>query len=299
MGKLGAQCQMNASGLLDFCRVAKPRAAMGIMVKERSFYEALRDMGVKSIFRHWPNFTWDQHPEEDAAQAVSTLKRETAPFSDILDYVLGNNEYIYSYDLGRHDLADRFASAFIAEAHKQMGIHAIVLNLNTGHFRDDITVFHRTLTALDNCPVCRLGWHEYDWPQMYRTYCDGLMQGNDGMWQTLRWKVASRAIKKAGFRNVKFAITECGLDGGVIAGQENLGFRFAAPNYETNYKASLAWYIDALERDDDVDFALLFGAGLNDDWRTKGFDVLGTEIPTWIGNYRIYPEVNNGRAKGF
>ena len=292
MNKLGAQCQMRSGDLLDYCRVVRPRAAMGIMVQERNFYRELADLHVESIYRHWPNFWWDTAPEQRAWEAVSALRQETADFRDLLTWVCGNNEYIYSFDHARHDIADRFAAALIHEVHEQLGIHAIVLNLNTGHFRDDVLVFGRTLAALNECGECRLGWHEYGWPTMYQQYCDGLQEGNDGMWHALRWKVASRTIHEAGYHNVKFAITECGIDGGV-SGLDNLGWRKVHDDWGmalANYRRSLAWYMDALERDPDVDFALVFGCGLNDDWRGKGFE-LPRDLWEWIRDYKIYPEV--------
>jgi len=228
------------------------------------------------------------------------LKPEIAPFADLLSYVLGYNEYVYAHphmsDEAR-DRADRFASTLIKEVHDQYDgdIHAIVLNLNTGHFREDVLCFHRTLAELDQCDKCRLGWHEYGWPAMYQQYCDGLAAGNDGMWGCLRWKVASRAIKNAGYRNVRFALTEAGIDAGV-GGQDNYGWLRARQDYNealSNLKRSLAWYIDALERDNDVDFALWFGVGLNDDWRNKGFE-LPREMWQWIADYQVYPEVKHG-----
>jgi hypothetical protein len=295
MNKLGAQCQMNSGALLDYCRVVRPKAAMGIMVQERSFYRTLADLHVESIYRHFPNEGWHD-PEYNARQFVRCyLKPETAGFVDLLTYVLGYNEYIHATphmtDEAR-DRADRFSSTLIQEVHEQLGIHAIVLNLNTGHFRDDVLVFKRTLEALDACGKCRLGWHEYGWPAMYTQYCDGLQSGNDGCWHTLRWKPAALAIRKAGYHNVKFAITECGIDGGV-SGLDNLGWRRTHEDFWEalhNYRRSLAWYVDALERDPVVDFALVFGCGLNDDWRGKGFE-LPRELWEWIRDYKIYPEV--------
>jgi len=294
MNKLGAQCQMRKGDLLEYCRIVRPEAAMGIMVQDRAFYEELRQLSVRPVYRHWPNWWWND-PERHAREAVGSLVQEVAGFRDLLAYVLDNNEYIYSFNEAEIPIADRFASSFIAGVHEWLpGIHAIVLNLNTGHFRDDILKFPKTLAALDDCGVCRLGWHEYGWPTMYQQYCDGLAEGNDGMWHTLRWKAAMKAIKGAGYKNVKIAITECGIDGGVIPGQDNLGWRKTHSDFGTamaNCLRSWAWYIDALERDDDVDFALAYGCGLNDDWRGKGFDLHGTGIPQWIANYKIYPEV--------
>jgi len=288
---------MRKGDLLEYCRIARPKAAMGIMVQDRGFYEELAWLGVKGIYRHWPNEAWHD-PERDACDFVRRfLKPETANFIDLLSYVLDYNEYIHArphMTNEARDRADRFASALIREVHEQFHgeVHAIVLNLNTGHFREDVLCFYRTLAELDQCGKCRLGWHEYGWPSMYTQYCDGLVAGNDGMWGCLRWKVASKAIKDAGYCNVKFAITEFGIDAGV-GGLDNLGWLKAHLDYGEalrNLRRSLAWYVDALERDDDVDFALWFGVGLNDDWRGKGFE-LPRELWQWIANYEIYPEV--------
>lgn len=297
MLKLGAQCQMNKGALLEYCRVVRPKAAMGIMVQDHDFYEELARLATKPIYRHFPNFDWVDAPEVRAAQAVATLAQECKEFTDKLSWWEDNNEYIYSFMHAEHDLADRYASSVIAETHKfnaanGRDVHVVALNLNTGHFRDDVMVFKRTLKAINDCGKCRLGWHEYDWPEMDSQYRDGLMKGDDGCWQTLRWKPAMAAIKKAGYTNVKIGITECGLDAGVIPGQPNWGFRKTHINLNeavANYKRSWAWYIEALERDDDVDFAIAYGCGMNDDW--KSFDISGTNIPQWIAGYKIYPEV--------
>lgn len=300
--KVGAQCQMRTGDLLDYCRVVRPRAAMGIMVQERSFYEGLAWLGVKPIYRHFPNEAWHD-PEWGAQRFVKDyLVKETAGFVDLMrgGWMLGYNEYIHAaphMSNEARDRADRFASSLIREIHAcapfvDHDVHAIVLNLNTGNFREDILAFERTLAALDQCDRCRLGWHEYGWPEMDRQYRDGLIVGNDGMWHTLRWKVASKAIKDAGYHNVKLAVTECGIDGGV-SGLDNLGWRKTHEDFWValaNYRRSLAWYIDALERDPDVDFALTFGVGLNDDWRNRGFE-LPRELWGWIRDYKIYPEV--------
>lgn len=296
MNKLGAQCQMRKGDLLEYCRIVRPKAAMGIMVQDRAFYQELFDLGVESVYRHWPNWWWND-PERHAKEAVAELKSETAKFRDLLAYVLDSNEYIYSFNEKEIPIADRFASSLIKEVHQELpGIHTIVLNLNTGHFRDDILKFPLTLAALNRCGKCKLGLHEYGWPTMYQQYLDGLQAGNDGMWHTLRWKVIMKAIRDAGFWNVRAAITECGIDGGVIPGQDNLGFLKVHQDRDEairNYKRSWAWYLDALGRDEDVDFALAYGCGLNDDWRGKGFDLAGSGIPEWIAGYKISPEVLN------
>lgn len=290
----GAQCQMNWPQLIRWCEITLPVAAMGIMVRERQFYQELARLGVKPIHRHYPNLHWTE--AWHAGEAAWTLWNETATFHDLLEggWVLGNNEEIHAGMEASFPAADRFMSDFIGEVHGRWGgaVHAIVLNAACGNFRDDILNFPRTLAALDHCGKCLLGLHEYEWPDMWRLYMQGLQEKNDGLWLCLKWKRVMAAIRGAGYKNVRCAITECGLDSGAAHIRPSKGWEKLSPNRgeaEKLFWRSMAWYMDAVERDDDVAFLLWYGAGMNSDWMGAGFE-MPLSLAYKIRDFRLYPE---------
>ena len=167
-----------------------------------------------------------------------------------------------------------------------LGKLPLVLNAATGNWGDDITAFQLTLRALKRYGGF-IGFHEYDFPIMWRAHQEGLAEGNEGMWHCLRWKRAARRIKQ--LHNgwcPKFIISEGGLDSGAKPGEvPQRGFRGVHPdNLDAsveNYVTSLRWYYDRL--DDDVFAVTLFGCGMTAPWDgPEGFDIKDTAVP-----YRI------------
>lgn len=310
--KIGAQCQWDDSETLRFNKLVKSRAMMGINVMSREFYEQLKtdNPGVKLIWRHYPDLDWADDPERRARENVAFIKARLSGFSvtiskmlaksklvnvasrvmptavgvlDLIDYIVDNNEYFFSGDYHLHLLADRYMSAFIVEARKS-GLGALVGNISCGHFASEtVDTFPLTLQALQDDAVnenpSRLAFHEYDWPTM---------KGNGDHWLCGKVLRAMPPIV-AKYPDVKCAITEFGVDRGVVAGQSHLGWAAVHDDMAQNVALfcgdeGLTWYNDKVLSEEYVDFAIIFGCGMGDDWRGMGFDIANSPVIEFIAS---------------
>jgi hypothetical protein len=154
-----------------------------------------------------------------------------------------------------------------------------------------------------------LGFHEYDWPTMWRLHWQNIQEKDEGgMWLALRYRRVMDEVRKVYGDKHTVIITECGMTQGVIGGEdvgpwhtptvsrEQVeaikgvlralredsqfdvkididGLGMDRPISEETYWESLVWYNDELMVDDYVMAALLFVVGAISPW--ESFEHLG------------------------
>ncbi len=181
---------------------------------------------------------------------------------------------------------DAFQVAFAAPI-KQAGFEPIAMNFGTGNMLGDdfLTYFAGTLET-----YTYLGFHEYDWPDMWRLHKENISETNEGgMWLTLRYRRIMNEVNKVYSNQHRILITECGMTQAVLGGKDvgpwgpptvpqNVLDYLASKNIspdvtEERYWNSLLWYNDELMKDEYVDAAMLFVVGAIHPWET--FEHLG------------------------
>jgi hypothetical protein len=200
---------------------------------------------------------------------------------------------------------DDFQVAF-AEPIKQDGFEPIAMNWATGNMLgEDFTKY--LVGSLETYTY--LGFHEYDWPTMWRIHWQNIMEKDEGgMWLALRYRRVMEEVRKAYGDRHTVIITECGMTQGVTGG-EDVGpwhiptishqqvdeikavmrrlredprfdvkididrIAMGQPIPEEIYWESLEWYNGELMLDDYVMAALLFVVGAIAPW--ESFEHLG------------------------
>jgi hypothetical protein len=178
-------------------------------------------------------------------------------------------------DTAQYDLYDRFQEAF-GQRLREAGFEPVAMNFGTGQYDagDWVKYYPRTLKLYKY-----LGFHEYDWPTMWRIHEQGLKEGNGGMWLALRYRRIMEAVRQAyGDKHVAL-ITECGLTQAVYPGRPDLGWRSELT--EDQYWESLKWYNGELEKDDYVLGAAIFVVGAMAPFQS--FETLGSIIDRIAG----------------
>jgi hypothetical protein len=187
---------------------------------------------------------------------------------------------------------DDFQVAFAAPI-KQAGFEPIAMNFGTGNMlgRDFLELFPGTLET-----YTYLGFHEYDWPDMWRLHRQNIEEKEEeGMWLTLRYRRIMRDVRQVHGDRHKVIVTECGMTQGVIEGEDvgpwhpptlpphlfqtlkdKLDIQAGVGISEERYWQSLVWYNGELMNDDYVLAALLFVVGAISPW--KSFEHLGSII---------------------
>jgi len=174
-------------------------------------------------------------------------------------------------EIERYRAYDRFQVAF-AERLRQGGFEAIAMNFSQGTFLgpDWVQYFPGTLET-----YTYLGFHEYDWPTMWRTHQESLAKGEEGMWRALRYRRIMRHVRARYGNKHIVLITECGLARGVMTMTDgDVGWRFQNEVSEDQYWESLKWYNDELNRDNYVLGACVFETGASGKFAT--FESLGS-----------------------
>jgi hypothetical protein len=200
---------------------------------------------------------------------------------------------------------DDFQVAF-AEPIKRAGFEPVAMNFGTGNMLGDdfLAYFAGTLGT-----HTYLGFHEYDWPDMWRLHCQNIAEKDEGgMWLTLRYRRTMAQVRALYGNRHRVIITECGMTQGVLGGQDvgpwhpptlppdlldqlNSKPRFYVgcpegiphegdgqlhPNQglsEDRYWQSLMWYNHEIMKDPYVTAALLFVVGAVHPW--ESFEHLG------------------------
>jgi hypothetical protein len=184
---------------------------------------------------------------------------------------------------------DDFQVAF-ARPIKQAGFEPIAMNFGTGNMlgQDFLAHFPGTLGT-----YTYLGFHEYDWPDMWRLHLENIREKNEGgMWLALRYRRIMNEVREVYGNKHRVLITECGMTQGVLGGQD-VGWRHPPtvpdhvlqylrakkidPNVtEERYWQSLLWYNRELMKNSYVVAALLFVVGTVGPW--ESFEHLGGMI---------------------
>ena len=212
----------------------------------RAFAERiLRHEASKTTFQGKPLFdAWESYNEIFPESASSDLKRQY----------------------------DDFQVAFGGPI-KAAGFEPIGMNFANGNLlgRDFLDYFSGTLET-----YTYLGFHEYDWPQMWRLHEENIREKNEGgMWLTLRYRRTMTEVRKVFPNKHKVIITECGMTQ-AVAGRDDIGWRADPAVSEGDYWKSLMWYNDELMKDPYVDSALLFVVGATGGWpKWESFEHLG------------------------
>ncbi len=184
---------------------------------------------------------------------------------------------------------DDFQVAFAGPI-QQAGFEPIGMNFATGNMLgpDFLTFFRGTLET-----HTYLGFHEYDWPAMWRLHEKNIREKNEGgMWLTLRYRRIMNEVRHQFPGRHTVVITECGMTQGVIGGEDvgpwhpptvsaavqqevkaDTGVPIEPHVPEESYWESLKWYNGELMKDDDVLAALLFVVGAISPW--ESFEHLG------------------------
>lgn len=168
---------------------------------------------------------------------------------------------------------DDFQVAF-GQKIKAAGLEPVGMNFATGnmlghHFVDYFPGTLETYTYL--------GFHEYDWPTMWRLHEENIREKNEGgMWLTLRYRRVMPDVRRVyGNRHVAI-ITECGMTQGVMPGRDDVGWLAEPKVSEDSYWQSLMWYNHELMKDAYVKAGLLFVVGAAGGWpKWESFEHLG------------------------
>jgi hypothetical protein len=168
---------------------------------------------------------------------------------------------------------DDFQVAF-GQKIKAAGLEPVGMNFATGnmlghHF---VNYFPGTLET-----YTYLGFHEYDWPTMWRLHEENIREKNEGgMWLTLRYRRVMPDVRRV-YGNKHIAIiTECGMTQGVMPGRDDIGWLAEPRVTEDSYWQSLMWYNSELMKDSYVKAGLLFVVGAAGGWpKWESFEHLG------------------------
>ena len=167
---------------------------------------------------------------------------------------------------------DEFQVAF-GQKIKAAGFEPIAMNFATGNMlgKDFLDYFPGTLET-----HTYLGFHEYDWPTMWRLHKENIEEKNEGgMWLTLRYRRVMTDVRRVYGNQHRVIITECGMTQGVV-GRNDVGWLADPEVSEDDYWKSLLWYNEHLMEDDFVDAALLFVVGASGGWpKWESFEHLG------------------------
>jgi hypothetical protein len=165
---------------------------------------------------------------------------------------------------------DEFQVAF-ARSIKQAGFEPIAMNFGTGNGLGDefLDYFAGTLETHRY-----LGFHEYDWPTMWRLHEENIIQKNeDGMWLCLRYRRTMKVVRQRYPGQHTVIMTECGMTQGVNQGCEDVGWLHEPVVSLDSYWDSLMWYNHEIMQDDYVRGACLYAVGATGKW--ESFEHLG------------------------
>jgi hypothetical protein len=179
---------------------------------------------------------------------------------------------------------DDFQVAF-GQKIKTAGFEPIGMNFATGNMLGNhfLTYFPGTLET-----YTYLGFHEYDWPTMWRLHEENIREKNEGgMWLTLRYRRVMADVRRVYGRKHTAIITECGMTQGVV-GRDDVGWLAEPVVSEDSYWQSLMWYNGEIMKDDYVKAALLFVVGGVVPWHS--FEHLGGIIDRLEEFQRSAPE---------
>ncbi len=207
------------------------------------------------------------------AQRILDLEANRKPFNGrhLFDAWESYNEVIgNSSSPDERRAYDEFQVAFAGPI-RAAGYEPIGMNFGTGNLlgEDFLEFFPGTLETYRY-----LGFHEYDWPDMWRIHEQNILEKHEGgMWLALRYRRIMNVVRQKYPDRHTVLITECGETQGV-QGRADVGpWDKSFPISEQRYWDSLAWYNSELMKDDYVKAACLFVVGAIHPWET--FEHLG------------------------
>ncbi len=286
--KVGLHVTRNASpAIMDYVEAAQP--AVVVAVGDLGWLADVKDVSPDTVtLARFGQETQDisGDPTEAARDFVAAHRSEYLAHPAV-DYWLGWNEPA----IDGVDQMEWYA-AFEAEraaAMARLGLRVAVGNFSTGTPEaDEFAAFVPAVAAAQEYGGI-LALHEYSAPAMWDGY-GAEVPGMDGQNEfgalTLRYRFWYRYYLQPNDLVIPLAITEAGIDGGVLvgAGGHLSGWQdFAAapeddaaldytPITAAGYLDQLSWYDDELRRDDYVLGCAVFNAG-DDSGTWASFDV--------------------------
>lgn len=281
--KYGFHVNRTGDDVFDAIRRLKPRVIktlehdMGFWTRVREIHPDVFLIGRQFV----PNIEQDQFVGDPQgtgrrfADRILSLPVNSQQFNGrpLFDAWESYNEVMPGHvDDDKKRKYDDFQVAF-GEKIKAGGFHPVAMNFATGNMRgeDFLNFFPGTLET-----YTYLGFHEYDWPDMWRLHKENIEQKNEGgMFLCLRYR---RVLEWEGVharygRKHIAVITECGMTQGV-QGRHDVGpWHESQPISEDQYWKSLLWYNHELMKDDYVLGACLFVVGAVTPWHS--FEHLG------------------------
>lgn len=168
---------------------------------------------------------------------------------------------------------DDFQVAF-GQKIKAAGLEPVGMNFATGNMlgRHFLNYFPGTLET-----YTYLGFHEYDWPTMWRLHEENIREKQEGgMWLTLRYRRVMPEVRAVYGNKHVAIITECGMTQGVMSGRDDIGWLADPAVPESSYWDSLMWYNNELMKDSYVKAGLLYVVGAAGGWpKWESFEHIG------------------------
>lgn len=289
MLKIGFHSQVHSDKLKQELLHVRPIIFKSLNLSDIGFFYWLKtnlpDCFV--IGREW----WQSQPYQDdpelwGAQKADSILHYQAVREGLIDAVESHNEPLAGDVPTAHwYLYDRFQATFY-DTIKTAGVKAepVALNAGTGNLLGPgvVEAFGETLARY------RLyGYHEYDWPTLWRLHDYGLSKANEpdkwfpggeqrgdgGCWLALRYRRIHSYIRQVR-PDALALITEFGITNAVVAGAD-VGYTTRpgqASTPEAYWADSIRRYNDEICKDDYLLGATLFQVGGDDSWKT--FEVL-------------------------
>lgn len=279
--KYGFHVNRSGEDVFQAIRRIKPQV-IKTLEHDVGFWKRVREIhpDVFLIGRQYvPNNEQDQFANDPTgigrafAERILGLEANNAEFQGrpLFDAWESYNEVMpESVDDDRKRKYDEFQVAF-AERLRSGGFEPVAMNFATGNFlgSDFLQFFRGTLETYRY-----LGFHEYDWPDMWRLHKQNIEEKDEGgMWLTLRYRRIMNEVRKVFGDRHTVLITECGMTQGVVGGEDVGPWHESHPIPEERYWRSLLWYNNELMKDDYVMGACLFVVGAVVPWHS--FEHLG------------------------
>jgi len=279
--KYGFHVNRTGDDVLDAIRRIRP-TVIKTMDPNVGFWRTVRDMlpdvlligrvfvpqEQQTAFVDDPTGSGRAFAERILAQEANRTPYRGAPLFDAWESY--NEAFPESADPATKRAYDDFQVAFAAPI-QAAGMQPVAMNFATGNMlgKDFVDYFPGTLETYRY-----LGFHEYDWPTMWRLHEENIRTKNEGgMWLTLRYRRTMRDVRKLYGDRHTVLITECGMTQGVQGGDDVGPWHESHPVTEQSYWDSLMWYNGELLQDDYVAAACLFVVGAVTPWHS--FEHLG------------------------
>ena len=284
--KYGFHCNRTGDDILDAARRLQPKIVK-VMDANVGFLRQLRDTlpnamligrlyvtnNEQSAFVQDPKGNGIRYADRCLATEASRTLYKGKPLVDAWETY--NEVFPQSVGAETKKKYDDFQVAFAQRLRAGgSGLEPIAMNFATGNMlsEDFLNYFPGTLDS-----YTYLGFHEYDWPDMWRLHWQNIQEKHEGgMFLTLRYRRIMRDVRGVYGDKHRVIMTECGMTQGVQGGPDVGPWDPSHPIAEQRYWDSLMWYNYELMRDPYVLGALLFVVGAVTPWHS--FEHLGGMI---------------------